>query len=240
MCILRHSKSGSNLLLERGKNGRDIRDPGLTVMGRKAAESYGPTLRAILEENGFDPETTVVGASPLLRAQETAHLLFPETPIRRFEQLGEHGHIPENTPHCASSPSIRKGWPHFLKWLVKHSPSESIVAVGHRSFIRREILQPLGKDIDLKNMDGVILEYDGTSVRFVRYVLYGKPIATKYDRYIPRRTQTGGYTCKNRKQRGGFPPAIMGHFVENGLSLLPAAGYMLYRSSKKTLRRKRR
>ena len=303
ICILRHSKSGSNLLRERGKKqeSQALSDPGLTVLGRKAATEYSPVLQKILEDNGFDLDTTLVGASPLRRAQETASALFPTTTIQQFDALNEHGHIPENIPRCTTN--SRKGWTVFLNWLTKHHPSGSVVAVGHRTFFRREVLRPLGKRAPMNNMDGAILEYDGTTLRFIKHIPYGKTIPMEGDRYIDRYdrykrkshtqssmkhrsrsqngggtlpqayfqdgaqiearsdiptgvfasvanwirppiTQTGGKraTCKCKKQTGGFPPAIMGSFVENGLSLLPAAGYMFYRSrsaKKKTLRRRK-
>lgn len=289
ICIVRHSKSGSNLLREMGKKqeSQTLSDPGLTVLGRKAATEYGPTLKTILEDNGFDMDTTLVGASPLRRAQETAHALFPKSTIQQFDALNEHGHIPENIPRCTTK--SRKGWDVFLQWLSKHHPSGSVVAVGHRTFFRREVLRPLGKRAPMNNMDGAILEYDGTTLRFIKHIPYGKTIPTEGDRYIdrykrkshtkssmkaqtrkqkgggtlpqayfqptdvfasvanwvrPPMMQTGGKraTCKCKPQTGGFPPAIMGSFVENGLSLLPAAGYMLYRSrsgKKKTLRRRK-
>ena len=306
ICIIRHSKSGSNLLKEQGLNGQGLRDPGLTVLGSKAAHEYSPRLQKILEDNGFDIENTTVGASPLRRAQETAHSLFPNNTIHVFGQLNEHGDIPENIPLCNTS--TRKGWIHFLKWLDTTYPSSSegvhsIIAVGHRTFFRREVLKPLRKNIPMNNMDAAILEYDGDKTKFIKHIFYDKKIPTNGDRYIStirnictknnghssmkhrnqkRRTQKGGgslplayfqdgaqtygrsdvptgagmgatntswvrepmiqrggarKSCKC--QRGGFPPAIMGQFVENGLSLIPAAGYMLYHSGKKTLRGRR-
>lgn len=307
ICIIRHSKSGSNLLKERGQNGQDLRDPGLTVLGRKAAHEYSPRLQKILEDNGFDIENTTVGASPLRRAQETAHSLFPNNTIHVFGQLNEHGDIPENIPRCNTS--TRKGWMHFLKWLDSMYASKegvhSIIAVGHRTFFRREVLKPLRKNIPMNNMDAAILEYDGDKTKFIKHIFYDKKIPTNGDRYISTIRNTNiknnGYSMKHHRkqkrsmtqkgggslplayfqdgaqsygrsdtptglgigatnyswtrepitqrggvrksckcQRGGFPPAIMGQFVENGLSLIPAAGYMLYRSGKKTLRRRSR
>ena len=314
ICILRHSKSCSNLLLERGQNGQNVRDPGLTSLGRTAAEKYSPVLQSILRANGFDLENTVVGASPLLRAQETARTLFPNTIIHQFDQLSEHGHIPENIPRCRTISD--KGWNVFLKWLVKTysaQSSVSIVAVGHRTFFRKEVLSPLGKDIPLSNMDGAIVEYDSDTgkTKFIKYILYGKKIETHGDRCIistPQKIKSHGYSSmksrsrntrtarKSRKagkssqrggglpylynqmstmsdtptgvglgatssawirdpisqsggkrqnktckcQGGGFSPSAMGHFVANGLSLLPAAGFMYYRSTNKKTRKTRR
>ena len=308
ICIIRHSKSGSNLLRERGQSGQNLRDPGLTVFGRKAAHEYSPKLQKILEENGFDIENTTVGASPLRRAQETAHSLFPNNTIHVFGQLNEHGDIPENIPRCNTK--TRKGWIQFLKWLdttyktsktsnTSNEGVQTIIAVGHRTFFRREVLKPLGKNIPMNNMDAAILEYDGEKTKFIKHIFYEKKIPTGGDRYIStmrnihiknnghssmkhrnqkRRTQKGGGSLPlayfqdgaqiygrsdtptgvglgandswirapiaqrggvRKCQRGGFPPSIMGQFVENGLSLIPAAGYMLYRSGKKTLRRSR-
>jgi hypothetical protein len=292
ICIIRHSKSGSNLLKEQGLNGQGLRDPGLTVLGSKAAHEYSPKIQKILEDNGFDLSNTMIGASPLRRAQETAHALFPDKSIRIFGQLNEHGDIPENIPRC--SISTRKGWNYFLKWLENQkSPDEDlfVVAVGHRTFFRREVLKTLGKRAPMNNMDAAIVEYDGKNTTFVKYIPHGKSIPVRGDKYIPNRTykstkKTNGRTRKTQHggslpyayfqdgaqmdgrtdmptgdviqsgdswirgpivqsggackcQRGGFPPAIMGSFVENGLSLLPAAGYMLYRASKKTSGRSR-
>lgn len=299
LCIIRHSKSGSNLLRERklGPESQALRDPGLTVLGKKAAHEYSPKLIDILEKNGFDLDNTIVGASPLRRAQETAHALFPEKSIHIFGELNEHGHIPENNPRCHTS--ARKGWDQFLKMLTKTYASDktprTVIAVGHRTFFRKEVLQPLGKDHPMNNMDAAILEYDCDTKKTtcIRHIPHGKTIRTTGDRYIDRykrkskrksnrkttrhssmtrRTQKGGGnfpygyfhdgaqamgrsdvatgvgigassdlwarepiqqrggSCKC--QRGGFPASIMGSFVQNGMSLIPAAGYMLYRSQK--------
>ena len=298
ICVIRHSKSGSNLLRERGEGGQDLHDPGLTILGKKAAHEYSPKLIRLLEKNGFDLSSTVIGASPLRRAQETAHALFPDTTIHIFGELNEHGHIPENIPRCNTS--TRKGWNRFLQMLSKTYSSDekplTVIAVGHRTFFRKEVLQPLGKDHPMNNMDAAILEIDCSQsqsrskpkTRFIKHIPHGKTIRTAGDRYIDRykrktrryssmarRTQKGGgnfpygyfhdgaqamgrsdsatgaglgttsdlwarepiqqsggsrSTCKC--QRGGFPASIMGSFVQNGMSLMPAAGYMLYRSQK--------
>jgi len=296
ICVIRHSKSGSNLLRERGEGGQDLHDPGLTILGKKAAHEYSPKLIRLLEKNGFDLSSTVIGASPLRRAQETAHALFPDTTIHIFGELNEHGHIPENIPRCNTS--TRKGWNQFLQMLSKTYASDkeplTVIAVGHRTFFRKEVLQPLGKDHPMNNMDAAILEIDcsrsrsrsKSKSRFIKHIPHGNTIRTAGDRYIDRykgstektrphssmarRTQKGGgnipygaqtmgrsdvatgaglgatsdmwarepiqqrggsrSTCKC--QRGGFPASIMGSFVQNGMSLIPAAGYMLYRSQK--------
>jgi hypothetical protein len=50
-------------------------------------------------------------------------------------------------------------------------------------------------------------------------------------------SQTGGR--RTAKQRGGFPPSVMGSFLVNGSHLVPAAGYMGYRMFEKAGKAKR-
>jgi hypothetical protein len=93
----------------------------------------------------------------------------------------------------------------------------NVVAVGHRTYYRKDVLEPMGKITDIGNMDGFILEIDDTSCKFVKYVRYKKTIPIKHDTC---NTKMGASTrmkkTKNqtRKQRGGGYGLPQAYFQE--------------------------
>lgn len=242
--LMRHSKSCSNHVREQAAvdTSQAIRDPGLTDIGARNAEAYGPRLQARLRKEGFDCDHALIGASALGRAQETARLVFgrrrrPVT-LRNFT---ENGQIPENTP--AESAYAAPDWAGFLEHLstlVKEG--DSVAVVGHGSFLRSLWPRLTGsvRSDRLNNMDGILLDADigprGLKVHSFVEIPY-------------RGSFSGGDRCAVRDtrkiaaiQKGGFSASIMGAFAANGMRLLPVAAYMGYKmySNKRATRKKGR
>ena len=177
LLLIRHSKSCANLIRENSARVRHtqkrkaifaasqkVRDPGLTAVGRRMAESYGPALRAKAQAAGFDLDTATIGSSALRRAKETAALLFPAASLTVFPHIIEHGRIPENTPkrHAHTRPD----WNAFLRHLrVDRATSEQAAAqfivVGHGSYLREVWRELTGRPWSaFHNLDAFVLEGD--------------------------------------------------------------------------------
>ena len=108
--FMRHAKSCSNMLRDNGERKRfdldevsqELQDPPLSDKGKEMAELFAPTLQTILTEKGILNESTILAASELVRAQQTARILFPsvagkDRKLYIFPYLAEEGNIPENT-----------------------------------------------------------------------------------------------------------------------------------------------
>lgn len=152
--VIRHSKSCSNLAREaapltaRGQGSshpdvlasENLKDPGLTFAGRALADGYRAKLHRRLARLGFEVSAMRSGASPLLRARQTAKLLFPNSRVEVFTGLGEEGEVPENTP--AGQRYARPNWDLFLQAvaaLAMQEGAHDIAVVAHGSFIRRVV-----------------------------------------------------------------------------------------------------
>lgn len=169
--VMRHGRSVSNMIRDPRRLGRNptqqevaesqnVRDPRLTEFGEEACEWYRTVLPARLRRLGFDIHTCVLGSSPLLRAQETAELIFPFKELVVFDALGENGDVPENTPRGMR---YRKpSWTRFLDDLNALASAEGasdFVVVAHGTFIMKSISEILGEDVPyLDNLDGYALE----------------------------------------------------------------------------------
>lgn len=143
---------------------QQLRDPGLTMIGRQMAELYGPTLKARLAAAGFDMGRTVVGASALRRAKETATLLFPGHVVQVMPHLTEHGAIPENTPRAGLG-GRKPSWAAFIEYLCETVPGDQdcqLAVVGHGGFLRSEVWGALtGRPKPrMGNLDAFIIEGD--------------------------------------------------------------------------------
>lgn len=139
LLLMRHSKSCSNHLRhgtedeEQIQESQHVRDPGLSALGVKMATGYGRGL--IARMGSFNP-VTVVGASALRRARETAQLVFGIQNIETWSHFTENGEIPENTPE--GQPYQPPNWKEFLKSVVANKrvvDGANVVAVGHGSFL---------------------------------------------------------------------------------------------------------
>jgi broad specificity phosphatase PhoE len=208
--LIRHSLSCSNLTRLNAEHFRDkqchyhaavyehsqqIRDPSLTALGRKMAETYGSRLRKRIETIGFDLSKATIGSSSLRRAKETAALLFPAEAdeLVVFPHLSEHGRIPENTP--TEHRTTRPGWREFLKHVYKRfAPSKEmteIIAVSHGGYMSdvwREISSCIHSSFH--NLDALVFEGELDS-RGNLTVVYREYI--KYDGINP----TDGRTKKD-------------------------------------------
>lgn len=162
-----------------------IRDPGLTALGRKMADTYGSKLRKQAEAAGFDLNKATIGSSSLRRAKETAALLFPAAKRVIFPHLSEHGEIPENTPteHRLTAP----GWHHFLNHIYKQYADKhkdatepvQLIAVSHNGYISDVWWEMTSCDsISFNNLDAIVidgeLDADGTLLpdhgpKYIRY-----------------------------------------------------------------------
>lgn len=178
LLLIRHSKSCSNLIREHADKHRrtrrkhqeilaasqELRDPHLSVIGKRMAETYGPALRAKAEAAGFDLETATIGSSALHRAKETAALLFPAAHLTVFPHLTEHGRIPENTPRRHTH--TRPDWRAFLRHLRVHratseQKSAEFIVVGHGSYLRGVWRELTGRPwTAFHNLDAFVIEGD--------------------------------------------------------------------------------
>lgn len=139
-----------------------IRDPRLTVLGRKMADTYGSKLRKHAEAAGFDLNTATIGSSSLRRAKETAALLFPAVERVVFPHLSEHGKIPENTPteHRLSAP----GWHHFLNHVYKRFADKQtepvqLIAVSHNGYLSDVWWEMTScNSITFNNLDAIVID----------------------------------------------------------------------------------
>jgi broad specificity phosphatase PhoE len=173
LALIRHSKSCSNLVRDSAKThkgdidwahpiakiSQQIRDPGLTAVGRRMASVYSPTLQTRLTAAGLNIDRAIVGSSALRRAKETAALLFPEHSRIVFPHLTEHGALPENTPRGAHK--SRPDWRAFIEHLCDTIVGDcDIIIVGHGSYLKSVWADITGVTASLHNLDGFIV--DGT------------------------------------------------------------------------------
>ena len=165
--LMRHSKSCSNHLRHGITDDSDpetisvsqgLRDPGLTVEGRRIALRYGPTVRNSLKSHGFDVDHCRVHSSRLRRARQTAALVFQRTP-RPLPHFTENGAIPENTPAgiAYAAPDMRRFLTHLSTGVRE---GESVAVIGHGSFLGSlwPALTGRVKTDRLNNLDGILLD----------------------------------------------------------------------------------
>ena len=234
--LMRHSKSCSNHTRERSEDdsvvvSQAIRDPRLTVEGRRIAAQYGPLLLRQLRTSGFDVDHCRIGSSALGRARETARLVFGcQSPIR-LPHFTENGAIPENTP--AASHYTPPDWDRFtthLSTLVHEG--QSVAVVGHGSFLGSlwPALTGQSREARLNNLDGILLDIEvsrnGSRVHGFQEIpcsLFADPsvdqcqapdrqkIATLRRRMAPQRRQRNQSqrNQSQRNQRGGNGSAGM-------------------------------
>lgn len=163
---IRHDTNVANIPLS-----QKIRDPALSVEGRRVATLYGPMLRRRLAEAGFDIDDAIILSSKLQRAKETASLVFRRE-SRVIDHFTENGAIPENTP--ASTGYKKPRWSAVVKQLATLSSNgDSIVAVGHGSYLGSlwPTLTGSPRKARLNNLDGILL--DITVSPSGRYVVHG-------------------------------------------------------------------
>lgn len=174
LVLIRHSKSCSNLVRDSAKTNKgnidwshpvakisqQLRDPGLTAVGRRMASAYGPTLQRQLKAAGFELDHALIGSSALRRAKETAALLFPDHSRIIFPHLTEHGALPENTPR--GDHKSQPDWRAFIVHLCSTITGDCHIAiVGHGSYLKAVWADISGKEPwTLHNLDGFII--DGT------------------------------------------------------------------------------
>ena len=194
--LVRHSKSCSNLAREKAPlseqtrhdsthpavvESQNLRDPPLTHEGVVYADGYRRQFRRRLEREGFDVAGACVGSSSLLRARQTAKLLFPNKETVIFGDLGEVGAHPENTP--TGKAYTLPNWESFRKELASFAARFGIydfVVVAHGSFMKG-ILEGLlgGKSPRIPNLSGFMLtcsiEEESLAVRQVRRLSHPEP-----------------------------------------------------------------
>ena len=163
--LMRHSKSCSNHTREASEEdsvlvSQSLRDPRLTVEGRRIAALYGPTLRARLRASGFDSDNCMVGCSRLGRARETAQLIFNRKSTR-LPHFTENGAIPENTP--TTGHYTPPDWGRFIAHLstLVHE-GQSVAVVGHGSFLGSlwPVFTGQSRAARLNNLDGILLDIE--------------------------------------------------------------------------------
>lgn len=149
---------------------KGLLDPGLTEVGQRMAQKYGPHLRSSLESMGFDLETALIGSSALHRAKETATLLFPERGghMVTIPHFTENGKIPENTPRGGLKE--KANWGDVVHWMGDTSAGNrerrlinsegvgprQIIVVGHGSYLRTQVLQD--PTALMRNLDAYVIE----------------------------------------------------------------------------------
>jgi len=224
--LMRHSKSCSNHTRTAALDHDDpedpavivsqaIRDPGLSVVGYRNAEAYGPVLKAKLRSSGrfgFDVDRAIIAASTLRRAQDTARLVFGARPIA-LGHFAENGELPENTP--AKGAYTAPDWDRFLGHLsnlVKDKDGASVVVVGHGSYLKSLWPRLTGdaRRDRLNNMDGILLDIDvspkGCHVHSFKEIPYtGASFTSGTDQCkMPDRHKIAAiHKGMVRKQRGG-------------------------------------
>jgi len=168
MFLLRHGRSVSNELLTHPcasvqELGRWVLDPPLSQAGVAETRAYAQILRARLAQRAFlkDDETILICSSGLLRAQQTARLLFGRDPVV-VPHFGEIGNFPENTPGKESyqAPDFEK-FVRYAAGLVGHQGR--IIGVGHGLFLGG-LRDRLMEEVDMRgewegsNLDGYMVE----------------------------------------------------------------------------------
>lgn len=177
--LVRHSKSCANLVRRIAGTeelthplvaaSQQIRDPPLSAVGERMADTYGPALRRRLASAGIDVAgpLTVVGSSALLRARQTVGLLFPSVVKKRVTvpHFTENGALPENTP--AGSRYRRPDWDALVAHLHReYADADAFVIVGHGSFLRSSVWPAVTgtkRSKPFANLDGILVsgEFDG-------------------------------------------------------------------------------
>jgi len=171
--LIRHGVSCTNLLRAQGKTleADQYIDPELTQEGRRTAELLSPLLLKKLKK------PYVVGASTLLRAQQTAHLLLnpksllivphiselmrtslectammPDLQARTLEQTGDTTLVRDFTymePEVPEEDQVNA----FLRWLattgaqITDRGKKRLVLVSHGLFIETFLQQTLKKTV---------------------------------------------------------------------------------------------
>ena len=160
---MRHSKSCCNHIrhdvnVQNIPLSQKIRDPALSIEGRRVASLYGPILQRRLAAVGFDIGKAKILTSKLQRAKETAALVFKRE-SRVIDNFTENGAVPENTP--ASTPYKKPSWPAVVKQLADlTSNGDSVVVVGHGSYLGSlwPLLTGAPRKTRLNNLDGILLD----------------------------------------------------------------------------------
>jgi broad specificity phosphatase PhoE len=174
--LIRHSKSCANLVRHIAGTSelahplvaasQQIRDPPLSSVGERMAAAYGGALRRRLAAEGIDvgASTTVIGSSALMRARQTAGLLFAASRKRKghlevFPHFTENGAVPENTP--VGTRYRRPDWDALVSHLHReHAGAEAFVIVGHGSFLRSAVWPAVagsGRARPFGNLDGILV-----------------------------------------------------------------------------------
>lgn len=161
--LMRHSKSCCNHIrhdsnVQNIPLSQKIRDPALSVEGRRVASLYGPMLRQRLAETGFDIDKAKILTSKLQRAKETAALVFKRE-SRSIDHFTENGAIPENTP--ASTDYKKPLWSAVVQQLASiGKEGDSVVVVGHGSYLGSlwPRLTGASRKQRLNNLDGILLD----------------------------------------------------------------------------------
>ncbi|MGZ3333439.1 MAG: phosphohistidine phosphatase SixA [Gemmatimonadaceae bacterium] len=125
--------------------GEDDSGPPLSKEGRKMMKHVAAGLRELVDK------IDVIGASPLLRAQQTAKIVakaYDDLPVATIEDL-----LPESDP------------PALMNWLRQHSKVEVVAIVGHQPNLGRVVTWLMSgvKDprVDLTKGGTCLLEFSG-------------------------------------------------------------------------------
>jgi phosphohistidine phosphatase len=126
--------------------GQDDSGPPLSKEGRKMMKGVAAGLRQLVEEIGL------IGASPLLRAQQTAQIVaraYNDLPVVTVEDL-----LPESDP------------PALMNWLRQHSTVGVVAIVGHQPNLGRVVTWLMSgvKDprVDLTKGGTCLLEFSAS------------------------------------------------------------------------------
>lgn len=160
LLVLRHGRSCANLALAQGAgDSQMLRDPPLSEGGARGAAEYRPRLHLHLADRGFEVASCCVGASGLLRARQTAALLFPNKRCERFRGLGENGAVPENTP--VGELYEKPDWSLAVREaarLVRERRVYDLALVAHGTFMRKVLSKITGrKQARFSNLGGFLL-----------------------------------------------------------------------------------
>jgi len=170
---MRHSKSCCNHIRhdvdkQNISVSQQIRDPALSVEGRRTAIRYAPTLRHSLAATGFNVEGATVLCSKLRRAKETAGLVFGRSTT--IDHFTENGAIPENTP--ADSAYQKPDWSRFIQELARITKDgDSVAVVGHGSYLGSLWPRLTGhaRTSRLNNLDGILLDVEISTGRVFKH-----------------------------------------------------------------------
>lgn len=154
------------------------RDPELSVTGKQQSREAGRLLSAHLSGMGWDLSRVEIGASSMIRAQQTAHCMFPKAKIRVMPCIAEHGITLDNIPLSKSEQSealrsldprtlaaldgannARAAGPKtnfnlFVDWLRSTGARGRMVVVTHSHFLEGQF------GIFLENNEAILVKYD--------------------------------------------------------------------------------